>query len=343
MEDTPLVSRILRVGYMLAAFASSQTVWASGISFTCNSNIDTSTCSYLNSNIAGLYAGIFNTANAQIYIQYGSTGLGQSQQYYNSTTFNNYLSALTSHEASGDATDSSAVASLQGGEPSIFGGGSIYLTSALDAALGLSGGLGIDLGLNPCTLNPNTSNPACFNGIITISNAQSYYYRTGNETSGEYDFYSIAEHETDEILGTPSCIGTVSSAPHDVCNSTGVSPADLFRYSAAGTRSFVSQGNGTTAYFSVNGGTTSIAAYNNSPNGADYGDWSTSCTHVQDAYGCPGVSLDISSDGGAELAVLDAVGYNIANTPEPGTLGLLALGITGIVQIRRRNKRQTSI
>jgi len=72
--------------------------WASGITYTCNGNIETSTCSYLNTTMAGLYAGVFSNANASIYIQYGSTGLGSSAQYYNSTTFNSYLSALTSHE-----------------------------------------------------------------------------------------------------------------------------------------------------------------------------------------------------------------------------------------------------
>jgi hypothetical protein len=322
---------------LLAGFLVTVPATAGGISYTCNSNIGTSTCQYLNSTLSGLYAGVFTNANAQIYIQYGSTGLGESQQYYNSTTYNNYLSALTSHSSS-DATDVAALLSLQGGEPSIFGTGDVYVTSALAAALGLSGGTGVAQNLSACTLNPSSSNPTCYNGIITISNGQSYYYRTGQQTSGEYDIYSVIEHETDEILGTSSCIVTVSSAPSDGCGTNGLSPADLFRYSAANTRSFISQGNGTTAYFSVNSGATPIAYYNNSPNGADYGDWSSSCAHIQDAYGCSGLSMDITNDGRVEIPVLDAVGYTLVTTPEPATSGLFVLGIAGLVQLRRRRR-----
>ena len=324
---------------LLFGLLASMPVFGAGISYDCASNIETSTCTYLNNNIAGLYAGVFTNANANIYIQYGSTGLGSSAQIYNSTTFNDYLSALTSHE--GDVNDATAVATLQGGEPSIFNGGDIFLTSALDAALGLSGGIGTDASLNSCTLGP--SNPTCYNGVITLAppaslpTGQSYYYRTGQQASTAYDIYSVVEHETDEILGTSSCIGTLSSAAADVCahHTDSPAPADLFRYSAAGTRSFVSQGSGSSAYFSINGGTTSIASYINSPNSGDYGDWSTNCTHIQDATGCLGQSYDITSDGRVEITVLDAVGYNLV-TPEPGTFGVFGLGLFVVVQYRRR-------
>jgi hypothetical protein len=54
---------------------------------------------------------------------------------------------------------------------------------------------------------------------------------------------------------------------------TDASPADLFRYSAPGTRSFLGNSNtcsGYSAYFSINSGNTD---YNNCPFGGDYGDW----------------------------------------------------------------------
>jgi hypothetical protein len=312
--------------------------WASGISYTCAANIETSTCTYLNTNVAGLYAGVFTNANAKIYIQYGNTGLGESQQYYNSVSFNSYLSALTSHEGPGDANDVTTVASLQGGEPSIFGGGSVMLTSALDAALGLSGGIGVDLSLSSCSL----ANSGCYNGIVTLSSSQPYYYRVGQQSGSQYDIYSVVEHETNEVLGTSSCITNSGGSAVDAswCSSTGVSPADLFRYSASNTRSFVNQANGTLAYFSINNGVTPIAYYNNTPNGEDFGDWSSQCAHVQDAVGCLGQSYDITSDGRVEIVALDAVGYNLV--PEPGTPGLLALGFAGVLEYRRRCSRRVS-
>ena len=55
----------------------------------------------------------------------------------------------------------------------------------------------------------------------------------------------------------------------------------------------------------------------------------TNCQHVQDETGCLGQSFDITNDGGPELAILDAIGFNqnAASTPEPGTMTLLAAGL----------------
>jgi hypothetical protein len=325
---------------ILAGLISCVPATAAGISYTCASNIETTTCSYLNSTIAGLYGGVFSDANASIYIQYGSTGLGSSAQIYNQTSYNNYLSALTSHE--GDPSDAGAVGTLPATEPTIFGGNNVYLTSALSQALGIPDAYSLGDGVTSALQECFVGTTGCYNGVITISNSASLYYRIGTQTSSQYDIYTVIEHETDEILGTPSCIGTSGGQPASVCNG-GPTPADLFRYSATGTRSFVSQGNGTLAYFSIDGGKTNIASYNNSPNGADYGDWVyNNCTflQVQDAYGCPGTSRDITNDGGAEIAVLSAVGYNQATaTPEPGTIGMLSLGALGLAGYKRRNRR----
>jgi hypothetical protein len=325
-------------GALLVCGLANVPLFAAGLSYDCATNIETTTCTYLNNNIAGLYAGVFTNANAKIFIQYGSTGLGQSQQYYNSTTYNEYLSALTTHE--GDATDATAVGTLPNTEPSIFSGGPIYLTSALSqilgipVAAGLGGQDGVNVRLGQCTLGTT----GCYNGIVTLANpVGQYYYRTVTQTGSQYDIYSVVEHETDEVLGTSSCIGTISGLAGDVCANTGVNVADLFRYSASGTRSFVSQGNGTLAYMSFNGGATSIASYTNSPNSGDYGDWSTNCTHIQDATGCLGRSYDITSDGGVEITALDIVGLNLLATPEPATTGLLTLGLFALIQYRRRS------
>lgn len=331
---------------------SSMSASASGINYTCSANVPTAVCNYLNgANISGLYAGALSSPNpqtylAQVYIQFGSTGLGESQQYYNSISYNNYRSALIS-DSSGDATDTSALASLPSTEPSIFGGNNIYMTTALESALGLGSGSGVDINLNQCTVDLTSTNPSCWDGRITISNSFTYWCRgvqasgctTGSSQTGLYDFFNVVEHETDEVLGTPSCIVNIAGSPNNGCTG-GASPADLFRYSGSGTRAFVSQGTSAfNAYFSVNGGVTSIAAYNNTPGGGDYGDWSTTCAHIQDAFGCQGLSMDITSNGGVEVKVLDAVGYNgPAATPEPATWMLSSLGGAGVVLLRRRRK-----
>jgi len=337
----------LAVGLALSAsFAS-----AGSVTYTCDSGLTADgTCAVLNSTIAGLYDSTFTNANASIYIQYGSTGLASSLQYYDNVSYTAYVDALTAAE--GDANDVTAVNSLGGDTTNpVVSGSGVALTSALAQALGLStvaGSVGIQsaAGADPggtCTLGVDAN---CYNGIETLKSASgTWYYRSGAQGSGTYDIYSAVEHETDEVLGTSSCI--TGSDPSTIATSvnctngtpsTAVSPADLFRYSASGTRSYLGSANGSTAYFSIDGGVTDIANYNNSPNGADYGDWDSAALRVQNAYGTPDTTgTDITNDGGSEIAVLDAVGYNlVSSTPEPGTIALLGGGLALLGLMRRR-------
>jgi hypothetical protein len=325
---------------------------ATGITYTCNSNINTlsgtNACATLNSSIASAYGSTFSDANATIFIQFANNhGLGESNQFVNTVTYTQYRNALISHE--GDANDVTAVSTLPAVEPAIFGSGSISITTALAGALGfntLTAGIEND-GTTFCS-TPGVGN--CYDGVITLNDptdlanqtgGQDYYYRSGSQSANEYDFFSIAEHETDEILGTGSCIGTSGGSPFDECGGGKVEPADLFRYSGSGTRTFVAGGDGGPAYFSINGGASVIENFNNSPNGQDYGDWSTNCRHVQDATGCLGQSLDLINDGGVEITVLDAVGYNPApppGVPEPGTLDSLVAPLCVLALARRRQR-----
>ncbi len=144
-------------------------------------------------------------------------------------------------------------------------------------------------------------------------------------------------------MGTISCIGTSNiDTPNDECNSTDASPADLFRYGTALTPSFLTTANGSSAYFSIDGGFTQIAQYAaNTPGSGDYGDWVyNGVVKVQDGAASPGVNADITNDGGSEIAVLNAVGFNLA-TPEPSTLGIfgMSLAILVLAGVWRRSRQ----
>jgi hypothetical protein len=338
----------LAVGIVFGAALAS----ASTISYTCAANIDLTvagTCATLNGTIAGIYSSTFSNANASIFITYGTTGLASSLQYYTNVTYTAYANALTLDET--DANDVTAVNSLGGTTTNpVIAGDGVALTSALATTLNLAvaaGSFGITPGTNAtCTLG--TAN--CYNGIVTLTNvAGTFYYRSGGQPAGTYDFYTAVEHETDEVLGTSSCItGTnpgnittsVNCTNHPVPGNpaVGVSAPDLFRYSGSGTRSYLATANGSLAYFSINGGTTNTASYNNTPNGNDYGDWSPGANRVQNAVGTPSTNgINITNDGGSEILALDAIGYNLTSSvPEPGTGVLLAAALAVLAGLARR-------
>lgn len=341
-------SLLLVVGSAFAAALAS----AGTISFTCAANIDATvagTCNSLNTTIADLYSSKLSNANADIYVEYAATGLGASIQFQNFVTYSTYLNALTAENGPGTVR-ASALASLPGAEPAIYTGGDIYVTAALAANLGITTDAfgdpvkGITVGSAACA---TVGVGGCYDAVIKLSNSPNiFYYRTGVQGAGTYDFYTTLEHETDEVLGTSSCINTSGNTLTNGCGGTDAGAADLFRYQSNGNRVFDSTTPG--AYFSYNGGATNGAngfVYNTLSNGEDYADFLSSCPggpfSVQDAEGCPDTSgLDITNDGGAEINILDAVGYNLSPrtaTPEPGTVYLLGVGLVlaGYLRLRR--------
>jgi hypothetical protein len=350
--------------FFVFTIASAVPAFAGSINFTCDPSIDgdfrAGVCGYLNGTIANLYNSTFANANASIYIQATTGGLANSTTgYFNLVTYSAYQSALQS-----ESTDA-AKAFVPASEPGIFGtGDDVSITSSLAEALGITNADhtgGFTTGIAGTTaagafcLTPGSG--GCYNGIINVNDpldlfsqtgGQGYTYRTlGGSTTGStsnYDFFSVVEHETDEILGTSSCIGLVGQplATQNDCLGN-PSAVDMFRYSGSGARAYSSL-NPTNQYFSPDGGVTDTDGnlYNTSKAGEDWADFSQACTFVQDAEGCPTGNpatsqFDITTDGpgqtaGPEVAILNAVGYDLASTaaPEPGTVVLLGLGLVAL-------------
>ncbi len=283
------------------------------ITYTCDPSIAGlagGICNTLNTTIAGLYANVFENANANIYITLGSTDLGESLTLLNLLSYTNFRNALIAAET--DANDDIAVAdSVPAASP--FGNDSVAVTNASARALGFQASFGIQANGASCTIGTS----GCYDGMITMSSSiqalGEFYFRSGTIGFNQYDFFTVVEHETDEILGTASCVfgcdfnGTVAFAP-----------ADLFRYHSNGTRSFAagandpcSAGSAQNACFSIDG-IHMLEAYNNINNGEDGGDWVPNCASqlVQDAALCPGTAgIDISP--GAEIELLDVVGFSL--------------------------------
>jgi hypothetical protein len=300
------------------------------INYVCDPSIDSPTCNFLNTTIAGLYSSTFSNANASIYITYGTTNIAESFKSAGSVSYSTYINALTAQ--TGTAAGSvrvAALASLPTTEPALYATGDVTLTSVLARALDLSAEIdGLTADSGPCTLGSS----GCYDAIIIMSNPdnllpQGWYFRDSTQSSNEYDFYSVVEHETDKILGTSSCINTTGASLANQCGGSSPSAVDLFRYSGTGTRSLLSTN---AAYFSYDGGTTDVAFYTHTANGEDFGDFDSSlynCVHVQDAQACLGGSLDITNDGGAEIQLLTAIGYNLVNPVSTTyTLTLFATG-----------------
>jgi uncharacterized protein (TIGR03437 family) len=326
---------IFQIILVLGTLLGTTTPAFAGITYTCDPNIDAKvagTCATLNSTIAGLYNSTFSNANASIYIQYGSAGLGNSFTSEAILTYSQYLTALTANaQASGNTVQVAAVKALNGVDTTVYGSDNVEIPSALATALGFNDGIsGLTFpGTNFCTLGTT----GCYDGIITITNNPGtvLYYRTGgSEPADAYDFYSTVEHETDEVLGTASCVSTTGPALADECGANTPSAVDLYRYQSAGDLVLIGTAPG--AYFSYNGGQTNGAdgqIYNTLDNGDDYADFISTCQNqvVQDADACEGHDggIDITNDGGAEINILNAVGYKLnpqSVTPPPPTPSL---------------------
>lgn len=163
-----------------------------------------------------------------------------------------------------------------------------------------------------------------FSLMNTTRDTSSVGYNPAN-----YDLLATVRHEINEVLGTVSAVGD---------SSTTIATVDLFRYSAAGLRSFATgvDAAGVPSYFSINGGVTNLAGYNSSGSG-DTGDFDSTVVRVQNAFGTPG-PLGIV-DMGVEARMLDVVGFNrVTAVPEPETCALMLAGLGALSLLVRRRK-----
>jgi hypothetical protein len=311
-----------------------------GIVYACDASLAAGTCAALNGTISNLYTGVFSDVNAKIFIQMGSIGsgiLGSNLSVINTATYANYRNALILDSTS--ANDATAVANLPNDPlPAPLPNGGVTLTNPLLRALT---GVGAPVnGYTPGLASCAIGDPGCYDGVITMGDTIPWWYRSGPEAADAFDFYAVAEHETNEVLGIGGW-GSCVNFPGD-CGSA-IGPLDLFRFTSNHNRTFSTGTNDpcttasdTNACFSIDGGKTLLLSYNNTTSG-DTGDYSTDCTQVQ-GYGCPNVgALDVSPT--AELLELDVVGYTqVAPTPEPATVSLLSAGILGLLYARQRRK-----
>lgn len=360
----------LSLGLAVAAVLLGCVPAHASITYTCDASVTALvSCSTLNTTLNNIYGAAFTDANANIYIAINTNShvsLGESDHSGGAVSYANYLAALVSDDPSDPGL--AAGGSLPSSNP--YGTGVVDLTNSLAYALNFAtpseldgvtynpsatGADGLPIGNSNGNPNPGLvgcgvginvtgTSSGCYDGFILINGtASDLWFRSGSQTSGQYDFYSVVEHETDEVLGTTSCLqnGTggnecVSPLAQPGANPN-VSAADLFRYvCGSSTRSFIDSG---TACFSLNNGTTDLKTYNNTTNGEDFGDWSSSCANVQDESACPDGASGFAGDdhdiaANAEIALLNGVGFQV--TPEPSTFVLVGTALLGAGLLRRR-------
>ena len=307
-----------------------------------------------------------NTGQINLLVNFGATGLGESSTNEVAVSYTTWKADLAADASAnpGNLYLADSVASLPASNP--FGSNTcdsstfnscVILNSADARAIGVTTGQVVGGCLNP-SFNCGTLGP---DSTLTFSNSICYFDDTidnpGGCTGNTYNLQNVAEHELDEALGISS---TLTGLADNAALPTRFAAEDYFRFTAtsscngsattAGSRC-LSTTPGDNIYFSYNNGVTDVAEFFQGPD-ADRNDWiygqEGNCSfgaspgpYVQDAFACPGTSAPNIQLGGQvtpEQIVLNALGYNSAQsaTPEPASIFLIGCGAAVLCAQRRR-------
>jgi hypothetical protein len=297
-----LVVAFLAVGATARALVITP-VWDSTITNDPNAAVIEST---INMTIEFYEARFADPITVSIEFAETTDGLGDSDWYYYTITYNQFLTSLH-----GDATttnDIYALAHLPYGLSNtvpptltnpVNGTEIINVRTANLKAIGLTGYV--------------SELPGGVDGVVTLNTSIMNLTRASINPS-KYDLLSVAEHEMDEVLGLGSYLGSN-------VNEDDPFPQDLFRYTSGGARTFTTSGDN--AWFSLDG--TNLLVQFNQQSDGDYGDWWSNGPHtprVQDAFATAGATPNM----GVELIALDVQGYDLLPPPQPGIVSLAMSG-----------------